>query len=97
MSSLPLAVFGENEELARFFFFSLSNKDSNSSSKLLDSSSLEGAETVRLGEDIEFIFVEGRGLGKGLGGKGSDGKRFSSSLLSASSFLLAFNRGFGFE
>lgn len=41
---------GENEvPVHLFFFFSLSSKDVNSSSELVESSILEGAENVRLG------------------------------------------------
>lgn len=47
---LPLLFLGENEEVVRFFFFSLSSRDVNSSSELADASSLQGAEKVRLGE-----------------------------------------------
>ena len=98
MVTLPLAVCGDNEVLVRlFFFFSLSSKDANSSSELLDSSSLEGAEWVRFGEGTELTLLVGRGLGKGPGDKDSDGKRFSSSLLSSSLFLFEFSGGFGFE
>lgn len=98
MKQLPLVFLGENEVLVNlFFFFSLSNRDVNSSSELVDSSSLEGAEKVRLGEasDVRVLWG-GREKGDGTGGKGSDGE-LSSLSDSRVLFLLAFGGGLGFE
>lgn len=63
-----------------FFFFSLSSRDVNSSSELLESFSLEGAENVRLGELTNALALfEGRRKGEGSGSEGSDGELSSLS------------------
>lgn len=89
---------GENEVLGNlFFFFSLSSRDVNSSSELADSSSLEGADRVRLGEASDVgVLWGGRKKGEGTGGKNSDGE-LSSGSHSAPLFLLDFGRVLGFE
>lgn len=77
-TNLPWVVLGENEVPGSlFFFFSLSNRDVNSSSELADSSSLEGAERVRLGEASEVGVLWG---GRGKGEEKGDGELFASSL-----------------
>lgn len=99
LRQLPWVCFGENEVLGHlFFFFSLSSRDVNSSSELADSSSIEGAERVRLGEASDAgVVCGGRETGEDMGGKGSDGE-LSSSLDSRALFLLAFDSGgLGFE
>lgn len=72
-----------------FFLFSLSSRDVNSSSELADSSSLEGAERVRLGEASDVLWS---GTKKGEK-TGSDGE-LSSLSDSRASILLDLGRGF---
>lgn len=93
---VPVVVL-EVESVNMFFFLSLSSKDVNSSSEPLESSSLEGAESVRLGERREVaVQWVGRGAVKGeTGGKNGDG---GLSFWSKSNglFSLDFAREFGF-
>lgn len=78
-----------------FFFFSLSSRDVNSSSELLESSSLEGTEKVRLGEITNVLAsFEGRHKGDRAGGEGSDGE-VSSSLHRGGVFSLVFGSDLG--
>lgn len=50
---------GENKvPVHLFFFFSLSSKDVNSSSELVESSILEGAENVRLGVSRDLTVLQ---------------------------------------
>lgn len=74
-----------------FFFFSLSSRDVNSSSELAESSSLEGAERVRLGvaSDVRVLW----GGGEIREEKSGDGEPSSSSDRRAL-FLLVFGGGF---
>ena len=58
IKQLPLMFLGENEVLGSlFFFFSLSSRDVNSSSELAESSSLGGADRVRLGEASNVLVL----------------------------------------
>lgn len=59
IKQLPLMFLGEHVVSRNlFFFFSLSSRDMNSSSELPDSSSLVGADRVRLGEasDVKVLW-----------------------------------------
>lgn len=91
-----MLLFGRNEfPMKLFFFFSLSSRDVNSSSELLESSSLEGIEKVRLGEITNVLApFEGRHKGDRAGGEGSDGK-VSSSLHRGGVFSLVFGSDLG--
>lgn len=67
----------------------------NSSSELLELSSLEGTEKVRLGEITnELASFEGRHKGDRAGGKGSDGE-VSSSLHRGGVFSLVLGSDLG--
>lgn len=83
-------------EIKLFFFFNLSSRDVNSSSELADSSNLEGAESVRLGEANNVgVLWGGRKKGDVMGCKGVNGEPASSSC-STKLILLAFE-DLGFE
>lgn len=55
----PFVSLGENEgPVNLFFFFSLSSRDVNSSSELVESSILEGAENMRLGVSRDLTVLQ---------------------------------------
>lgn len=93
----PWVLLGENEVLISFLFLSLSSRDVNSSSELAESSSLEGAESVRFGKasDVKCLLA-GRERREEGGGKNGDGE-LSSCSHGPALFLLAFGRDLGFE